>query len=1263
MYYPPGDSTFVRTATFAPLSYSDSCGLTGTQFAEPHAYVGIYRRTAPAAWRSLSTFGPPVTSASKTTTPNSADLGHPYDVVVSGVGTPQISTNQTYPNYCNRALFFQGASVSLSDPEAPTVGAITHGTPAPDGTFAWVDSTGNATVGVGASDPGLGVSGTAVYYPKAGGSWDGSHELVTGSAPTCSATASSPCPSNYTSSPTTYSLANFGEGVTVAQGWAWDPLWWAHQDDWWGFIHQAAKDFDVRIDRSPPQIAITGGATGGTGNNLNVAATDGSTTPASARRSGVKSLLVSVDGTQVFNQSQGCAPATGSCPLQAGLALSTSQFDEGPLGVTATAKDQLGDQTGLPHSHQKISTATVYLGGPEGTTSITGGPGGYTADPTPTFTYTSTTSGSAFKCKLDNGSWVTCNPGGFTSGALSDGAHTFYVRNWYGPGSSHPGPASRSFVVDTQGPSISATAPLDQTSSATAGRGVLSDVTAADPGSGAVRITLALDGDVQDEVTQSCPNGACTLADELDAYFTSEETEGERTYELTATDALGNVGTKSGTLVLDAVNPILTVTGDLPDSADALLTGDTAGATIDIDDSRDEDTGVAQVQVLVDGEVDYTQSPSCTSGCPSTYQTGYTYDQTDWSEGAHEVTILASDAAGNTARTTYEINVTPDPPVDNCPAVTPTQQTSHDILTETQAVGGFATSVTAPSIPATDPESDQELNPYWVVLPNEGAPFISEGSLADSTVGSGAAGGFGIDGEFCLMPMQTTSDESSAATVSHEGPDPDDPNSTDMFVDAAAFPNVATDTDLAVRPTATGVAAVAHLRGVQAPSALSWKLGIEDGLELRELSNGGLAIIDPAQEPRGLTVPDRDEDAENIDSIGDVSVQLAEGTFQLGSAEDELDEFVYSVIAAPYGVADDGTVTDAAWTVSNGDTITVDVPAGARQLVMPTFDDFKAKAPKHVVAHHASWEFPSALPAVLGTWGCDFSESLENELKGKRARNMIVDFGPASRDYSEDPGVFGALNWLGGNVFVSKQKIKQALEEAVNGYRDCSPPPTGGQKMRLVLGMSNDGIASHLVRNHSNPPSGAELNSLLLDNAKIAGKMLNATIGSVKKAKPNVTNIAYGVAMDTETSWSVPDLALSMARGMASGPFPAFDYGTAGGCRLEQECWDPWTLEDVAHASQGWPEESPSYMIKALPEIYKKKSIRDWLAVKNYMLENHFKFRFGGVTFQHAAPGQECSTDFRANAEWAWSSFHKYVAPNLERELVQFDCAWSGGIP
>ena len=100
------------------------------------------------------------------------------------------------------------------------------------------------------------------------------------------------------------------------------------------------------------------------------------------------------------------------------------------------------DPAGNPDLTPASRSFTV-LGGPQ----ITSGPAGLTNDNTPTFTFTGT---GTFTCRVDTAAFATCiSP--FTTAALTDGAHTFDVRD------STSTTASRTFTVDATPPDTTIT--------------------------------------------------------------------------------------------------------------------------------------------------------------------------------------------------------------------------------------------------------------------------------------------------------------------------------------------------------------------------------------------------------------------------------------------------------------------------------------------------------------------------------------------------------------------------------------------------------------------------------------------------------------------------------------------------------------------------------------------------------------------------------------------------------------------------------------
>lgn len=86
--------------------------------------------------------------------------------------------------------------------------------------------------------------------------------------------------------------------------------------------------------------------------------------------------------------------------------------------------------------------------GPE--TAITSANPGTTPDDKPTLTFTGSddTGVTGFECRVDAGSWGACaSP--YTTGSLSDGSHTFYVRAKDAANNVDATPASQTFTMDT----------------------------------------------------------------------------------------------------------------------------------------------------------------------------------------------------------------------------------------------------------------------------------------------------------------------------------------------------------------------------------------------------------------------------------------------------------------------------------------------------------------------------------------------------------------------------------------------------------------------------------------------------------------------------------------------------------------------------------------------------------------------------------------------------------------------------------------------
>jgi hypothetical protein len=93
-------------------------------------------------------------------------------------------------------------------------------------------------------------------------------------------------------------------------------------------------------------------------------------------------------------------------------------------------------------------------------TTISSGPaaGGTTTDKTPTFTFSSSESGSTFTCKVDGGAWGACSSPK-TLATLVYAQHTFSVRATDQEGNTDASPATRTFTIAEAVPSPPAPPP------------------------------------------------------------------------------------------------------------------------------------------------------------------------------------------------------------------------------------------------------------------------------------------------------------------------------------------------------------------------------------------------------------------------------------------------------------------------------------------------------------------------------------------------------------------------------------------------------------------------------------------------------------------------------------------------------------------------------------------------------------------------------------------------------------------------------------
>ena len=299
-------------------------------------------------------------------------------------------------------------------------------------------------------------------------------------------------------------------------------------------------------------------------------------------------------------------------------------------------------------------------------TSITAGPSGPTNDSTPSFSFSSTESGSTFQCRVDTAAFASCTSP-HTTPTLTQGAHTFEVRAIDPSGNVDPTPASRAFTVDTAAPATTITAgPSGPTDDSTPTFSFSSEAGA----------------------TFQCRVDTATFASCTSPHTTATLTPGAHTFDVRAIDAAGNVDQTpaSRAFTVDTVAPETTISagpsGPTGDSTPTFSFSSEAGATFQC-------------------RVDTATFASCTS--PHTTAT--------LTLGAHTFDVRATDPAGNVEQTpasrafTVQPNQTPpavpDTSLVSMPAATTRDRTPTFTFKSNQAgTTSNARSTVRPTRPA-----------------------------------------------------------------------------------------------------------------------------------------------------------------------------------------------------------------------------------------------------------------------------------------------------------------------------------------------------------------------------------------------------------------------------------------------------------------------------------------------------------------------------------------------------------------------------------
>jgi hypothetical protein len=139
--------------------------------------------------------------------------------------------------------------------------------------------------------------------------------------------------------------------------------------------------------------------------------------------------------------------ATDSSPSASGSFAYTAAAGDGSYAFYTRATDAAGNYEEAPTSADATTLVEPQQDTTPPDTTITAGPSGPTSDATPTFSFSSSESGSSFECRIDSATFAPCSSP-YTTTALSDGSHSFEVRAIDSAENVDPSPAARSFSVE-----------------------------------------------------------------------------------------------------------------------------------------------------------------------------------------------------------------------------------------------------------------------------------------------------------------------------------------------------------------------------------------------------------------------------------------------------------------------------------------------------------------------------------------------------------------------------------------------------------------------------------------------------------------------------------------------------------------------------------------------------------------------------------------------------------------------------------------------
>ena len=316
---------------------------TGTAVAtEPQSYSGQAREFC-TGWTGQ-------TSPNCAATVGGKPTAHPGNVLVAGL---VVNSQGLAGDQFTETGDWTGVSVNFEDDTAPTNPTIS-GIPSPPAWAAYGPSAVHAT----ATDAGLGMFQITAYPGN------GQPQVTSSVQPNCyDPNHYQPCPSSFTGQ---FDFSGLPEGL-------YSNVSFTAADIVNNVTQPPVNGGELLIDRSGPVVTPSGPLNDVNGQSvssgtfsLTVNATDGNANGgASAERSGVGSIQILDNGTQVASASQGCAGPSYSCPWPSpgyqGYSFNASTAKQGKHVITIKVSDLVSP---TPNTTTKTITVWVVPTGP-----------------------------------------------------------------------------------------------------------------------------------------------------------------------------------------------------------------------------------------------------------------------------------------------------------------------------------------------------------------------------------------------------------------------------------------------------------------------------------------------------------------------------------------------------------------------------------------------------------------------------------------------------------------------------------------------------------------------------------------------------------------------------------------------------------------------------------------------------------------------------------------------------------------------------------